>query len=388
MRIGKALGKFLFNLRNTKESHKITFENSIDNEEDLDTYSKEYIYLFGFLTLVVIEFGILYSCLINSYKTEEEKLPITISELTIYPLKSCKGINVLSSDITPTGFEFDRSFMIINEKDGKFVSQRKYPLMSRIETELTTDTLIIKDPNNKLNDLVVTLCEPTAKSTRTVTVWGDKCEAYDYGEAAAVWISKVLGVKYGWPSGCTLRLVRLASSHIRKTEEKYSLQGGQTGFADGFPFLIASTASLDAINQRIVEKFGNRNINSSNSSNSSIECELITMEHFRPNIVVDGCEAFEEDTWNVINIKGMNFKVCKPCARCTIPNINPITGEFRKDNEPTATLKDFRKGKHLSNNLNVYDQKWDGQVFFGQNLDHGGCTGVKICVEDVVEIVS
>ena len=382
MRLGKALSNFLFIFRDNKASQNANYEHLIDNDAEFNTYSTEYMYFLGFLILIVTELIVLYSFLIKSYTKEEkkEKLPIVISELTIYPLKSCKGINVLSSNIIPTGFQYDRCFMIINEKDGKFVSQRKYPIMSRIITELTNDTLIIKDPNNKLNDLIVPLCEPIAKKTREVSVWGDKCEAYDYGEAAAVWICKVLHVRHGWPSGCLLRLVRLSSSFIRKTAEKYSLnENGQTGFADGFPFLIASNASLNAINQKLNEKYNN------NSNNNN--CELITMTHFRPNIVVDGCEAFEEDTWNEINIKGMSFKVCKPCARCTIPNINPNTGEFRTDNEPTATLKEFRKGKHLTDSLQVYDKKWDGQVFFGQNLDHGGLDGVQVCVEDVVEVV-
>lgn len=375
MRLGKSLIKFIFDLRNIKSPSVSEVNDEIENVST--EQNNEVVYFVGFLILLMIESLALYSLFVKWFKEKKDNdnpknvLPITISELTIYPLKSCKGIKVLSADVSPTGFEYDRTFMIINEKDGKFVSQRKYPLMSKVATELTKDTLIIKDPNNKLSDLVVPLSEPIAKKTRTVTVWGDACEAYDCGESAAVWICKTLGAKYGFPSGCSLRLVRLASSYIRKTPEKYAPVGGEVGFADGFPFLIASNASLEAVNHKLIEKYGDN-------------AQLVTMAHFRPNIVVDNCDAFDEDAWREIKIRDMIFKVCKPCARCTIPNVDPDTGTFRTDNEPTLTLRSFRKGKML--NLNTYDNEWDGQVFFGQNLDHGGKSGVTICVEDVVSI--
>ena len=100
---------------------------------------------------------------------------------------------------------------------------------------------------------------------------------------------------------------------------------GQTGFSDGFPFLLASVAGLHELNRRLREP--------------------VTMMNFRPNIVVDGCDPFEEDKWKQVRVKNLIMNIVKPCSRCTMPNINPKTGKMMDDDtKPSRIMKSFRTG--------------------------------------------
>ena len=360
MKFGKLIVNSLTGLR------KLRNAEYIEEFDESDLVDDEFNWFVGWVILLIIEAILL---IIIMHKCFPKKEPVVIKELMIYPIKSCKGISVKSATVAKTGFEHDRTFMIINEKDSKFVSQRKYPTMALIETVIDGETLIVSAPHKTEKTLIIPLIEPSAKATRTVTVWGDECQAYDMGEDCARWFCKILGANYGFPSGCELRLVRFSSSFTRKTEEKFAPENGQTGFADGYPFLIASQASLNALNDKLLEAGS----------------QTITMANFRPNIVCDNCDAFDEDIWKTIKIKDLSMSVCKPCSRCTIPNVNPDNGTFSTVNEPTKTLKSFRNGKMLAFDKEFGEKKWSGQVFFGQNLDHGGVEGTVIKVGDEIK---
>ena len=129
---------------------------------------------------------------------------------------------------------------------------------------------------------------------------------------------------------------------VRPTDPEYA-PGGQAAFSDGFAFLLASHKSLDALNSRILKP--------------------VSMENFRPNIVADSFGPYAEDNWDSIVFESspsIPMKIVKPCARCKIPTIDPLTGIFDPNNEPTRTIKKFRSGKALG----FRNQAWNGEVCY------------------------
>jgi len=224
--------------------------------------------------------------------------------------------------IGPRGIVADRQWMIVDE-DGEFLTQRDVPRMALVSPRLTGDVLEISATG--MPPLTISL---DARGQRTnVTVWRDRCAAIDEGPAAAEWLSSFLEV--------ACRLVRIPDDEKRRADPAYAGPDDQVGFADGFSFLLTSRASLDDLNRRL-----------------SVP---LPMNRFRPNIVVDGKDAFEEDRWKCIRIDGITFAVAKPCARCAITTTNQDTAE--RSHEPLRTLATFR---HVAGR----------GVMFGQNLIH------------------
>jgi uncharacterized protein YcbX len=176
--------------------------------------------------------------------------------------------------------------------------------------------------------------ESGSRPTSRVVVWEDECPAVDEGMDAAQWFSEHLG----HPA----RLVRLADDDARPLASSSAQPGDRVSFADGFPFLLISRASLDELNRRL-----------------SLP---VAMERFRPNIVVAGCEPHDEDGWHRLSIGEVVFRVAKPCARCVVVTVDQATGE--RGREPLRTLSTYRTV--------------DGQVHFGQNLIHEGRGVVRV----------
>jgi uncharacterized protein YcbX len=136
---------------------------------------------------------------------------------------------------------------------------------------------------------------------------------------------------------------------LRPIKSRYQVNNEQVSFADGFPFLLISDASLADLNQRLEQP--------------------VPMNRFRPNLVVSGCEAFAEDGWQSIRIGSIGFRVVKPCDRCVITTVDQTQGIRGK--EPLLTLAQYRR--------------WDGKIWFGQNLIHEQLGMLK--VGDSVEII-
>lgn len=250
---------------------------------------------------------------------------ITLSALYYYPIKSCRGVAVDRAPVTPRGLADDRLMMVVDEAGG-FMTQRDHPRMALIAPALHEDVLRLSAPGMPARDVRVRGDGPR----RAVTVWGDACAAVDQGDAAAAWLSEFLGAR--------CRLVRMADEHVRRVDARYARRGDdQTGFSDGYPFLLVSQASLDDLNARLAEP--------------------LPMNRFRPNIVVTGCAPFTEDVWTdveVANAHGpVRFGVVKPCARCAITTTDQDTAE--RGAEPLRTLAEYRR-------------RADGKVMFAQNL--------------------
>ena len=244
---------------------------------------------------------------------------ISISGLSIYPVKSCRGISLTSSHLEAFGLQGDRRWMVVDE-NGVMLTQRKIAKMCLIQPEIIKTGLVLKTVN--MDNLFVEI--PSVTKTVSVKVWEDQCQAYDAGNEAANWLSHVLSIN--------CRLVYFPENEFRQVDLDYANKGDKTAFSDGFPLLLISQASLDDLNQRMQHP--------------------VEMNRFRPNIVVSGCEAFAEDTWKKIRIADITFRIVKPCSRCVIPSINIETAE--KEDEPLKTLVSYRKR--------------DNKIFFGQNV--------------------
>ncbi len=256
--------------------------------------------------------------------------PITLTEIHVYPVKSLAGIQVTSWPVTEKGLLFDRRWMLVDSNQ-EFLSQRSLPQMALIKTALTENHLILSAPD--MGDLHLPL-HPKGGDIINSTIWHDQCPARSVSKDADKWLGDFLGVD--------CQLVYQPDELIRPVNPDYANTDDQVSFADGFPFLIVSEQSLAALNQ---------------------EMQLnLPMIRFRPNLVVSGCESYAEDYWREISIGEIDFRLTKPCARCSVPTIDPSTGKSGK--EPLTTLNRTRK--------------WQNKVYFGQNALHDQCGSLTV----------
>ena len=262
---------------------------------------------------------------------------IRISSLTIYPVKSLAGIDIKSSELDSMGLKNDRRWMLVSPQ-GDFLSQRKVPKMALIQPHFIDDKLILSCENKQDYSVPVA----NSQQTMSVTIWGDSVTAQRVGKEADIWLSTALGIE--------CHLVYIPDNEIRQCDLEFAKQGERTGFADAFPLLLLSTASLDDLNERLEQP--------------------IEMRRFRPNIVVTGCDAFAEDGWEQFTIADIPMRGVKPCSRCILTTVNPETGG-REGAEPLQTLMKYRK--------------WDNNVYFGQNVIHEKM-GV-ISIGDVITVL-
>jgi uncharacterized protein YcbX len=244
---------------------------------------------------------------------------IAIAGLFFYPVKSCRGIAAARAEVEHRGLRHDRRWMIVDHQS-KFVTQRTDPRLALVDVAIEPDVLVLSAPERPALRVPRGAGEG---ARRRVRIWRDDVDAVDCGEPAATWTSDWLGR----PTS----LVFLPDDVERAVNPAYAKAGSLVGFADGYPILLASVASLEDVNARLQEP--------------------VPMNRFRPNIVVAGSDAWAEDTWRRIRIGRVALHVAKPCDRCTIPTIDQRTAE--RGTEPLETLATFRKK----------DQK----VLFGQN---------------------
>ena len=262
--------------------------------------------------------------------TVPQDVSATIAALVVYPVKSCAGVPVQEAVLTDAGLDLDRAWMVV-DADGNFVSQRELPRMALIRPQLKTFEIILRAPGMLALHLAIDAVEQPVR----VRVWDDEVAAYNMGAVAAQWFTDFLGEP--------LRLVRFDPEHRRLSSLKWT--GGVEApnqFSDGFPVLVASEASLTDLNARL----------------AAAGHAAVDMARFRPNLVLGGVEAHDEDRLDVLRIATgtgiAELKPVKPCARCPIPNIDPATAA----SSPAVgdTLQGYRQ-----------DARLDGAVTFGMN---------------------
>lgn len=277
------------------------------------------------------------------HPSPEYDLSGTVSQLFIHPIKSCAGVAVAQALITPTGLQWDRAWMVV-DAGGVFMTQREWPRMALIHPRLEADALRLQAPG--MADLRLPL-QPPAGAVRSVRVWRDTVAARSMGAQAAQWLTQFLG------HPCDL--VRFDAEQQRLASLDWT-EGvaAPIEFADGFPLLVITQAALDDLNARLAAQ-GHA---------------AVGMERFRPNLVVAGFEAHDEDRVEELHVQAegggeggaapLRLQPVKPCARCPIPDVNPASAE---------------QGHAVGDALRAYrsDARVDGGITFGMNaiVHHG-----------------
>jgi uncharacterized protein len=259
-----------------------------------------------------------------------DDLNVTISALYVHPIKSCAGISVREALLIETGLEFDRAWMVVDAY-GRFLTQRELPRMALIVPTLKHTEVVLRAPGM----LALHLALDAVEEPTRVTVWKDEVAAYDMGDLAAQWFSDFLGRK--------CRLVRFDPEQKRLSNKQWTGDlDAENAFSDGYPVLVTSEASLADLNERLAKR----------------GAAPVEMNRFRPNVVLSGLDAFGEDHLDEIRFATPEgqvvLKLVKPCSRCTIPSVDPVTGE--QGHEPSDTLATYRA-----------DARLDGAITFAMN---------------------
>jgi uncharacterized protein YcbX len=231
-----------------------------------------------------------------------------LSSISIYPIKSTAGMVVQSAEIDARGFMHDRRWMIVDQ-EGRFLTGRQVPRMVLVRAIPEGDGLLLEAPS--MPSLQV-LAPDGVGDRLPVTVWDDVVNAACADVSADAWFSEFLG-----------RPVRLVMMDALSVRTVASADANSVSFADGYPFLAISQASLDGLNARLAAP--------------------LSMQRFRPNLVIDGCDPHAEDQWHRIRIGGIEFEATKPCTRCVFTTVDPLLGERDPSGEPLRTLKSYRR---------------------------------------------
>jgi uncharacterized protein YcbX len=276
-------------------------------------------------------------------------MTVRIAQLAIYPVKGCRGITLARAALAPTGLTVDpegaaigdREWVVVDER-GEFLSQRELPKMALVETRLTSTHLQLKAPGMLLLEV------PFASEGDVVDVrvWDDTVAAVTQGDVADAWFTNYLGRP--------ARLLRFDPEGRRLSKLRYTAPlEAPYKFADAFALLVTNTASLAELNARLAKRGG-----------------PVGMERFRPNIVLEGLPAYEEDYVKTLRANGATLRLVKRCARCTVPGVDPASGEF----SPLVpdTLAEYRS--------------FDDGVMFGVNAIVVDGAGGEVRVGDEVEV--
>lgn len=234
-----------------------------------------------------------------------------VASLHVYPIKGARGVALERAEVLHGGLRHDRRFMVLDQR-GAFVTQREHPRMALVQVTVDGDRLTVSSPAPSRASI------PIAPEgyRRRVRVWRDEVEAIDVAGEGAAFFSDLLQQR------CSLVFMPL--DVIRPIEEPHGGPGDRVGFADAYPVLIASLASLADLNQRLLDA----------------GAEPVSMDRFRPNIVVQGGAPYAEDLSRTAHIGSLTFRTPKRCSRCQVTNVDPTTGE--KGTEPLRTLASYR----------------------------------------------
>jgi uncharacterized protein YcbX len=229
-------------------------------------------------------------------------LDIRLESIHVYPVKSCAGSAPRGALLAETGFDLDREWMVV-DASGAFVTQRELPKMALVQTALKGDELVLRAPGM----LALHVAIDRVEGRTEVEIWGDRVAAYDMGPLCAQWFTDFLGRP--------LRLARFDPEAARHADRRWTGAIDATAaFQDAFPFLVASTASLEEVNRRLA--LGGE--------------APVTLARFRPNLVLSGLEAHGEDHLDEIAFAAdggpVRLKLVKPCSRCSIPDVDPERG--------------------------------------------------------------
>ncbi|WP_219117298.1 MOSC domain-containing protein [Janthinobacterium sp. UMAB-56] len=257
-----------------------------------------------------------------------------LSDIILYPIKSCAGIHLREAVLTRSGLMsehvFDREWMVVDAQ-GRFLTQREHPRMALIVPSIKATTLELRAPGMLRLEIELGLPHPQLAPMLEVQVWDDTVRAYDCDAVTAAWFSNAIGVP--------CRLVRFHPDVVRATSTTWTDGvAASTMFADGYPVLIAGSASLADVNDKL----------------RAAGRQALPMNRFRPNLVIGDIGAFEEDYADFLQLGATKLKPVKPCSRCPIPSVDQATGVPGPD--PLDVMHGYRAKPEL-----------DGAICFGMN---------------------
>lgn len=262
-----------------------------------------------------------------------------LDAIHIYPVKSIASIALETSQVRQSGLLDDRRYMLVLP-NGNFVTARKYPILTQVKADYDASgnlSLSYLDKRINLDK------SQFSQDYKQVKIWGTLVDAQLCGQTFNDWFSHIIGQ--------TVELVYFGEQSERVTGDR---PDQPVAFADGYPFLIASKASLQALQALCPEK--------------------VNILQFRPNLIIDDCDAFAEDTWAKFKIGDVIFEAVKPCVRCSLTTVDPSTGEFNAQGEPFNSLKQFRflkkdgKNKGPTFGMNIVAQN-EGWIKAGDTLE-------------------
>ena len=262
---------------------------------------------------------------------DSSNVQATVSGLFVHPVKSCAGVALREARLMDTGLDLDRAWMVV-DAEGRFVTQREQPRMALVRPQIRSLEVVLRAPGMLALHLGINEVEKPAR----VQVWGDALDAWDMGDVAGQWFSDFLG-RPG------LRLARFDPEVTRLATTQWTGEvDAPIEFADGFPLLVVGEASLAELNQRL----------------AAAGHAAVGIERFRPNIVLAGLQAHDEDRLHELRIATAEgevvLRLVKPCPRCPIPNVDPASGQSSP--EVLQTLSAYRA-----------DARLDGALAFGMN---------------------
>lgn len=249
----------------------------------------------------------------------------SVTQLYLYPVKSLAGIPLQRAQVGERGFQYDRRWMLIDEKN-QFITQRKIGALALLDTAIDAEHLLIDHRTQpQLGTLKVPL-QADGYERINVQIWDDTCEALAVSKTADEWLSQALERP--------VRLAYIPDGAPRQVEPERVQIPMNVGFADAYPYLIIGESSLDDLNKRLAEP--------------------VPMNRFRPNIVFSGAAPYQEETWDDFLVGGIPFRGVKPCGRCILTTTDQNTGLRHPGGDPLKTLASYRTQGH--------------KVLFGMNL--------------------
>lgn len=281
-------------------------------------------------------------------------MPLAVSALHRYPVKSCGAQDLQEARVEPWGLAGDHRWMVATAT-GLMVTARECPELLAVAVDVAADDAVtLRAPGRQPFTVAVPPAAPAAEQ-RPVDLWGTTTSGTDAGAAAGAWLADLLDAEPG-----ELLLLHLDDPARRPVDPRFADEADRVSFADGYPLHLTTEESLTALNHLI-------------DDGPRADEGPLPMARFRPNLVVSGAEAWEEDTWRRIRVgtgpDAVEFRMPKGCARCVMTTTDPATGE--RGREPLATL--------------VRHRRWDGQSWFGMNLLPDGPGVVR--VGDPVEVL-
>ncbi|KAJ1743489.1 hypothetical protein LPJ79_000063 [Coemansia sp. RSA 1821] len=247
----------------------------------------------------------------------------TVSALYTYPVKSCQGVRLHESQLTSTGLEYDRLWMLVDARSKRFVTQRQLPRLALVQVTINQAEQLLELSADSMPPLQLPLHPQPADlhDSVSVRVWYDMVEARRCGDAADSWVTQLVG-RPTWLLYKDPQKPRLVSRYVPQNCK----DAPQSGFADVFPLHVTTEPSLDDVNSHVPRP--------------------LSQQHFRPNIVLRSPQGkpYAEEEWTRVEVgpKRWSLFFTSRTPRCSMPNVDLETGQMSEDKEPMATMRTFR----------------------------------------------